>query len=526
MIPRIDSQPLPDRSLGYAVADWMEANLVHGPGDIMGRPFRLNLDQIRFLVHAYALDENGRRLYHRATLSRPKGCAKSELAGAVCHAELSGPVRFSHWEQGEPVGKPVVSPSIPVAATSEDQADETVYGVFRQMAGPELAAQLDIGLQKTYRADGTGRCLLVTSSSAARDGARPTFTAVDEPHLWVTPDLRRLFGVLLRNSRKLLAADPWLMSTTTMYAPGEQSVAEGEREYAEKVVRGEVIDARLLYDHREADKRLDLDREDHLLEAVLDARGEAASFTNVAAITAEWHDPTQEEADFRRYWLNQVVSSVNAWLELELWDAIEKPAYQVPAKSPIALGFDGSRTDDATGLVGCELATGHMFVVGVWEKPEGLAGRGWEVPVAEVDAAVDDAFRRYDVARLYADPWWWQNDVDRWRRQYGDKVVDFKTNHDTRICFAVERLETAIKSGIDVSQDAHPVFARHVLNARKRKTRVKSGDGKEMHTLEKPRERDRVHKIDLAMCAVLAYEARCDAVADGYKSRSRVPVFL
>jgi phage terminase large subunit-like protein len=526
MLPRIESLPLPERSLGWVVARWMEEHLVHGPGDIMGAPFRLNNDQLRFLVWAYALDEAGRRLYHRATLSRPKGCAKSELAAAICHAELSGPVRFGGWaDDGEPVGVPVVSPSIPVAATNEDQADETLYGVFRVMPGPALAAELDVGLSKTYRGDGTGRCLVVTSSSAARDGARPSFTAVDEPHLWTTPELRRLWGVLLRNLRKRLAADPWMLATTTMYAPGERSVAEGEREYAEKVAAGEIIDARLLYDHRESDPRLDLDREDQLREAIMEARGEAAAFTNIDAIAADWHDPTTEEADFRRYWLNQVVSAPNAWLAKDVWDALERPGHVVAPGSAVAVGFDGSKTDDATGLVGCELETGHLFVLGVWEKPEGVAGRGWQVPVPEVESALAAAFERFDVARFYGDPAWWQDDMARWHSRWGDRVVDFWTHHETKICHAVERLETAVKTS-GVTHDGHAVFRRHVLNARKRKTRVKSGDGKELHTLEKPRERDRVHKIDLAMAAVLAYEARCDAVASGYRSRSRIPVFV
>jgi hypothetical protein len=145
--------------------------------------------------------------------------------------------------------------------------------------------------------------------------------------------------------------------------------------------------------------------------------------------------------------------------------------------------------------------------------------------VPEVESALAAAFERFDVARFYGDPAWWQDDMARWHSRWGDRVVDFWTHHETKICHAVERLETAVKTS-GVTHDGHAVFRRHVLNARKRKTRVKSGDGKELHTLEKPRERDRVHKIDLAMAAVLAYEARCDAVASGYRSRSRIPVFV
>ena len=38
--------PEPDPSLGDLVADWKEASLVHGPGDLRGQPDRLDDEEI------------------------------------------------------------------------------------------------------------------------------------------------------------------------------------------------------------------------------------------------------------------------------------------------------------------------------------------------------------------------------------------------------------------------------------------------------------------------------------------------
>jgi hypothetical protein len=94
-------------SLGWQLADWIEAYCCHGPGDIQGEPIELDDEWLRFLVHAYRIDpETGRRIYDEGVLSRPKGRAKSELAGFVGIAEAFGPVRFDGWDaDGQPVGR-------------------------------------------------------------------------------------------------------------------------------------------------------------------------------------------------------------------------------------------------------------------------------------------------------------------------------------------------------------------------------------------------------------------------------------
>jgi hypothetical protein len=84
-----------DRTLGPQVVSWVEANLVHGPGDVQGQRLELDDERVRFLLGCYEIDEPGRRVVRRAVFMRPKGRAKTELAAAVAFAEALGPVRFA-----------------------------------------------------------------------------------------------------------------------------------------------------------------------------------------------------------------------------------------------------------------------------------------------------------------------------------------------------------------------------------------------------------------------------------------------
>lgn len=114
-LPRVDFP-----TLGWGVIEWIEATLCHGPGDVQGDPIELDDELARFICWAYRLDEAGDRVVRRAVLSRPKGRAKSELAGMLVCAEAVGPVRFDGWDAaGQPVGRPVTAPFIRCLATEE-----------------------------------------------------------------------------------------------------------------------------------------------------------------------------------------------------------------------------------------------------------------------------------------------------------------------------------------------------------------------------------------------------------------------
>ena len=145
-----------DRGLGYLAAAWCEHFLVHGPGDVADTPLDPRIDgslplgdeMLGFIADCYAVDDNGRRLYTDAFVSRAKGWAKSEVAGFIALFEAFGPCRVLRddagnprravagdqfivgdfvydYEPGDMMGAPVRDPIIRCLATEEGQAGNT-----------------------------------------------------------------------------------------------------------------------------------------------------------------------------------------------------------------------------------------------------------------------------------------------------------------------------------------------------------------------------------------------------------------
>lgn len=86
-------------------------------------------------------------------------------------------------------------------------------------------------------------------------------------------------------------------------------------------------------------------------------------------ITEIW-PPSTDPADARQFYLNQIVSSSDAYLSHLEMDAIEDRDKAVQPGDKIVLGFDGSRgrvrgNADATVLIDMRVTDGHLFVVAV-----------------------------------------------------------------------------------------------------------------------------------------------------------------
>jgi hypothetical protein len=289
--------PSPLLSLGFALIDWIEHFIVHGPGDIEGEPVLLDDEFAAFLIRCYALDGNGRRRVRRAVISRPKGRAKSELAAMAACAEGIGPVRFDHFAEdgevsdwgyeyaaGEPVGVPVKRPEILCFATEYGQAGNT-YDAVRYMLSPETGStalvetygRIDVGLTRV-NLPGGGTITPESAADSSKDGGKSTFIVADESHLWVLPRLKRLHQVTLRNLLKRKIASGWMLETTTMYAPGEGSVAEGTHDYAKQLAEGRSKDSSLLFDHRQASSKWDVAKKRDRLGGLKEVYGPAASW--------------------------------------------------------------------------------------------------------------------------------------------------------------------------------------------------------------------------------------------------------
>lgn len=505
-------------SLGWAAIGWIRRWVVHGPGDVEGSPFEPDDEECRLLLRMYALDGSGRRLFDETLYSRPKGRRKTDLAGAVICFEALGPARFARWGRGRgPAGRRVRFPFVRVLATEEGQATDTAYNTARaqlEAIGASHAGEfsgLDVGLTRTFLPGG-GEVRPSAANAVSKEGGKESFVAAEETHLYTTPDLRAMYATVKRNLTKRPVAEPHLLQLSTMFAPGQGSVAEATHAAAEAGT------PRLLVDHRQAPMPADLDDDGQLRAALRQVYGAAAGWVDIERIiTAQFRDPRVDRADAIRFYLNRPVRLAGAWLEPGAWDAAGGGA-RPAAGERVTAGFDGARTRDATALVGCGLESGACWAVAVWEQPPDAAPGQWEVPAGEVETAVENLISGFDVVRLYADPPWWETQVDGWAGRWPSRVWRFPTNRYARMVHAVRACENAVAAG-DLTHDGSPVLARHVANARRRPTTIRDPEtGVPMHVLAKEHRESRL-KIDAAVALVLAWEARRDAVAAGALAR-------
>lgn len=533
-------------TLGWAAVAWIETFLPHGPGDVIGEPIVLDDEIVTFLCHAYRLhppgdEREGRRVFRRVIFSRPKGRSKSEVAGEVVCWEAIGDCRFDHWaetnetswwgyayEAGEPVGRPVISPFIRCLATESTQAGNTYDNVRVMLAGDAIAdayGGIDVGRTRVFLPDG-GEIRPSTASGASKDGGKESFGVDDETHLAETDELRDMHAVVSRNLRKRRAAEPWMLETTTAFRPGMDSIAERAAEYATRLASYEArMAAGVLYDHREAPPVADIRDPEQVIPALREVYGPFAEVLDLELIANDLQDPAVEEADARRYWLNQSTTGANAWLTGGELAALFDPTVSLEPDEPIALGFDGSRYHDATALVACT-EDWRLVALAIWQH-DGTAD--WEVPEHEVHEAVEAAHTLYRVVRANGDPPYWETEIAQWCGRWPKLWNRWPTQGERRMADAVGALTSSIRGGRARAQaggDFGDIFRDHCRNAQKRHltgvtaVNAQRANNRAPYVLVKDR-KGSPRKIDGAVAAVLAHEAARDAHAARLWARAR-----
>jgi hypothetical protein len=518
-------------SLGWQVVDWIETMLRHGPGDVQGEEIELDQELYDATVRAYKVDrESGRRLVRRYIFSRAKGRSKSEWAGMLVCAEALGPVRFDHWavkgetswwgyeyEPGEPVGKPPTYPFIRCLATEEGQAGNTYDNVHFMLQDASDAGRLpgvDVGLTRVFL-QGGGEIRPSTAANASKDGGKETFAVFDETHLYVLPELRAMHATIRRNLRKRKAAEPWSLETTTMFEAGAESVAETTwRALADKKLGVDVV-----FDHRAGpDPEEDFDWHDdaELKAALREAYGPFADVMDLDGIVQEIRDPETLRSDAVRYFLNRPSSTELDFIPLSDWDALPRAEPLEPDEA-VTVGFDGSTSGDATGLVIVRGSDGATFVGGLWERGP-LDPPNWRIPRGEVRDRVREIMREYHVIRFYGDPRYWETDLDEWAEEFGPSVMEIPQSQK-RLWVAASRMETLVRATLGRGEDDEPQIShdgdedlrRHIGNARRDRFGGRAGqDGGYKLGKKGPNRR-----IDLAAAATLAHQARGDAIENG-----------
>jgi hypothetical protein len=502
-------------SLGYAVAELIESKCAIPDGDHAGEPYLLTDEMLRFLLWHYRInpdasyDATNRAwrnsfVYDRGSqLIRPQKWGKGPFISAmVCaEADSEGPVRFDGWDaDGEPVGKPWPTPWIQITAISEDQTDNVYRALLPMIERGSISADIPDTGETRINLPGGGRIEPVTSASKSRQGQRITFAPEDEVQSWTEHNGGRKLADTQR--RNLAGMGGRWVETGNAWDPAEESVAQQTSELKEPGVffddvepgegsiRNKVERRRMLKKVYADSWWVDLDRIESEIAALID------------------RDPAQAE----RYFLNRKRASEDSAFSPEQWARMAE-IRDTSSGSLITIGVDGARFADSLAIVATDVLTGYEWPLGIWERPQNAPG-DYEHPMDEVDAAMVEAFDRFDVWRAYVDPQYIEGLVDKWQGRWGEKrVIKWYTNRPSQIAWAVRNFSTAVASG-DFAHDGDGVLATHIANAKKRKMRVYDDQHRQMHTLSKDRS-DSPRKMDGAMAAVLSWEARGDAIAAG-----------
>lgn len=505
-------------TLGWHVTEWAEDHLIQPDGPDAGEPWRWSDPQLNFVLWFYAVDEDLRLKYRRAAQRWSKGRGKSPEAAALSLIEFCGPVvpdyigdcgQDCEVRHGLVHGRPHAMPWVQIAATAEDQTVNTMAMVSGMCApGSKLVTKykLDVGKTVIYKPGG-GRLHVITSSARAAEGGRPTFVNLDEVQEWLAANGGHKLAQAIR--RNLAKTGGRSLETGNAHEPGLDSLSERTFEAWQAQQEGRTRGEGILMDCTEAPADTDLADCDSL-RAGLEVAYAGCSWVDIERLIGEIWDPDTPADVSRRYYLNQVTAAEDAWCTPQEIGALADPAAEVEDGAPVALFFDGSKTGDATALVGCDIFTGHVFVLGAWEP----GGRGWEVPVAEVDKAVRDAFERFTVCGFFADVREWEQSVKvAWPEEFGDRLLiqavpggkspepiawDMRTK--TFDFTAACELTLAEIRERSFTHDGDLRLVRHVVNARRRPNRYGLSIGKES--------RMSARKIDLAVCMIGARMVR------------------
>jgi hypothetical protein len=526
----------PERTLGYGVIDWIEGatpafgGLRQPNGPRAGRVFRLQRDQGRFLLWWYAVDEDGRWLFNHGVRRRAKGSGKSPFAAVQALAEFCGPVRLLDFDPRAPggcVGRAVDMPLVQIAATAESQTANTMRMV-RAFApkGSELVKTylLDPGKTRYYKLP-EGTLEVITSSAGAAEGGEASFVVADETEHWKPNNGGPELAAVLEDN--LAKSGSRMLETSNAWVPGWQTVAEDTWQawlaQEEGRTRGK---QRILYDAAIAPADTNM-ADPASLRAALEHVYADCPWVDIDTIMERIWSPRARPSDSKRKYLNRPATVEDAWVTPEQWEVLAHPdqGYVPPPGTDIVMFFDGSKSRDATALMACEVDSGHVFTLGVWEPDPGDDED--TVDAADVDLQVRKAFKKYTVLGFFADVREWESfALTEWPRRHQDDLLIWAAKsgkppqpiawdmrgHGLEFAKAAEACHAEIEAE-EFTHDGDSRVARHVANARRRAYRDCVSIGKASP--------DSPLKIDAAVCVIGVRMVRRLVLSSGKRKKKR-----
>lgn len=533
----------PDQPLTVALA-WIERHCIVPDGWKQGAPFRLYNYQFRYLLNFYMVRGSAEWIpeapifapsfvYRRGLLVGPQKLGKNPMIATQVCLEGVGPSCFGGWAgtdegyvcrdfgcrcgwefpyaEGEPKGFPRPTPLIQITAYSQEATDNT-YKALRLMVdnGP-LHDQIPHTGEEFIRLPGNGEIVAVTSSALSRLGNPVTFAPQDEVGVYTKRN--GMTTVADTQYRGLAGMSGRASLTSNAWDPSEKST--GQLQFESKVDdvyrQFTMPPARLSYRNKAERHKI------HRIVYEPDTLRENGGHVDLDSIEAEAHDLIQrDEAQAARFFGNKLVTGAGKAFDSEVFLQLAAPKHKVRRETGITIGGDGSRIRDHFSLIATVIETGYQWPLGIWRPtPQD------PVPMGKVQAVLEEAVRKFDVVRMYFDPPYIESWVSKWVGLFGkERCFEWYTGRPKSMAYAIRSWHGAINRGelshCPREHEFCALFVEHVGNAYKDATGYRDEETNEELWLVKKETPMSGNKIDSVPAAVLSWEARADALAEGY----------
>ncbi len=408
-----------------------------------------------------------------AALAIGRGNSKSTLAGAMCLYRL------------------FLDDDISIDLLAYDERQAGIIGaICSKMISRHAELATRAKLFKDHITVRMSELWWLPATPAALEGRTPDWTCCDEGGRID----RDVFEVAAFSASKKPHAQLFLIGTP---GPKPDNVLAQFRDYClthpeDRSQRYMEFSAHAWTDHRP-------DCDDHgdgvrtgCLSAANPALGDWLTHESVLATLP----PKMTEQHWRRVRLVQFWATGNAEPPLppDVWNSLET-GEEIPDGTRCVVSFDGSYSGtDATVLVAATVSpTPHIQLVKWWGRPD-PKDTEYRVPILEVEQAIRDACRRWDVVEVCCDSYRWQRSIAVLEGE-GLPMRDFPQTV-SRMSAATAGFLDACRNG-QLSHSGHPLIGEHLNNA------VLTEDGRGGRLVKASRSR-LAGRIDAAITAVMA----------------------
>lgn len=431
------------------------------------------------LRNLLARREDGRLLHKEGLILMPRKSGKSAILSALTlYLTFCGP------DGGETYA----------VASSKDQA-RIVFNDAKKMIqmDPELSESVKLYRDAIEVMDSGSVMRVLAAEAPQLEGLSPTAVCYDELH---TAPNRELWDVLALAKASRVDSLQIAISTAGVRtdSTGRDSLCYGMYNYGKSVAAGLIEDPSFFMAAWEPKDP----NADHLDPAVWEEAnpgyGDISDPEDFASSAKRTPAP-----EFKTKRLNLWVNTNNAWIDAKTWDA-NANGLPIPDGANVVLGFDGSYSGDATAIVAVSIpaagdadAHPHVDKVAVWEKPQDALD-DWVVPIADVEDALRQACKRWNVKEIVCDPYRYARTMQELESE-GLPIVEFPQSPARMVPATTTFYEAVTQNLLTHSGDAD--LARHISNAVLRVDARGSRIGKENRNSER--------KIDLAVAAIMAH---------------------